>query len=273
MVRNLFVTFCCLAIFLSGSLSLVAADVYGAFTPIEDTYINRNLPTSNFNEQLLLVTQDLPIGSSIEQSNRLIYIKFDLTGQTEEVTTAAFTLAPVTGTCVGAWDSTITLDIFGVSVDGWAEDTLTWDSADAVNMMDVANLTSLGTATLDATSGLWTLNHPDLATWIEAERVADSTATLMIQMSTGFASETAFFEDSESTGSAAGCTVPASGQPLLDLGSAPLAVSLTNAESRSINFSWIGWLLLMMGLVFLVGGTAVIQQRKPKRVRIKRRED
>lgn len=261
MIRNFPASLYCLIALLivltSGSLSLVSASTHGAFTPSEDVYIDRNSPTNNFDNQLLLVEQGLPIGSSTEQSNRLTYIKFDLTGQAEEITAATFTLAPVTGACVGAWGSTITLDIYGVAVDGWTESTLTWDSADTAMMMDSANLTLLGTATLDGTSGLWTLIHPDLVAWVEAERVADNTATLMIQMSTGFAPETAFFEDSEGTGSGAGCTVPASGQPLIDLGSTPLSVSLADSASRNINFSWVGWLLLMLGLVFLVGGTAV----------------
>ena len=240
------------------------AEVTGAFTPSDDAYVSSTSSTTNFDGQLLSIER--AGGISGDDVTQLAFLKFDLTGQTEEITTATFTLAPVLGACVGGdWDTTVTLDVYGVSIDSWAEGTITWDSADTAGMMNSGNLTLLGTASYDSGTGYYSLIHPDQVAWLEAERTGDSTATYLVQLSPSQPLNSTFFEDSELTGTGVpSCTVPSPAQPLIDLGSAPLAVSISEAESVSGNHSWVAWLALMFVLMFIVGVTAVFQNQQNK---------
>ena len=132
----LFITL--MVLFLWSSIA-VSALALGAFTSAEDTFVNRLDPDTNFNASLLNIEQDVGIGGGSVPQNKVAYLKFDISGQTEEITTATLILSSVTGTsCVGSWNTAVTLDVYGVSVDSWSASTLTWNNATTDGMMDLS---------------------------------------------------------------------------------------------------------------------------------------
>lgn len=146
----------------------------GGVTPSQDTYTSRNNPTANLNGQTLLVSYDnFP---SFVRSD-FSYLQFDLTGITTGVNYSTLDLTIVTN---GSLADDVTIGLYSVSEDSWDASTMTHDTAPPAGAL-LQSITVDGAFSGVIQFGDSNDTHP-LGTFMEAERMGDGLASLMLRI-------------------------------------------------------------------------------------------
>lgn len=184
----------------------------------QDSYTDINAETSNFDGGLLSAANSLGPWDESDVTTKQIFLEFDLSGVDFEIESAILSLASLTCDGLVPVDAA-NLTVYGVdNAAAWDETSLTWANQPAVStealvMLD-AGSTLLGSAQIytwtDSAQGQFT-------TWLEAQRNAnDKSATLVvvIENSDDPGISDIFFEDSEGTGAAYGCSDALAGPTL-----------------------------------------------------------
>jgi hypothetical protein len=191
---------------------------------VQDSYTDRNAPTTNFDEGLLTVANSLGPPGEPDVATKLAFLEFDLSSVPFEIKGATLSLAALT--CGGLLPvDDVGITVYGVTnepANDWLETTLTWDTQPISPSAQLIQLDAGSTAVGTSVRYKWTdTGLGALSTWLETQRTAnDSGATLVLTIENSDAPGLAdvFFEDSEQAGAAYGCPDSA-GPPSLQVAS------------------------------------------------------
>ncbi len=206
----------CLQPVMRGSAS--PADSFTAY-PVDDATANAQHPDTTYDGLSLGVGGSGLAGSCTR--TLVAYLKFDLTGL-GTISTATLILRSTFATVGGS----LNMGLFGSSDDSWSETSVTWNTAPALNPLQLssASLTPAG-------EGVTFGSTADLVDFLETERQADGVATL------GIAATACSFGSVTQQMSSKGGSV----RPRLML-EAPTAVTLISlratAEGDGIRLAW-----------------------------------
>jgi hypothetical protein len=194
---------------------------------VQDAYTDLNFPSTNFNEELLTVSNSLGAPGEPDVATKLTFLEFDLSGVAFEIKGATLSLATLT--CGGLLPvDEVDVAVYGVDndpINDWVEDLLTWDNQPPTpgSLLVGTALIQLDKGTITAdTSARYEWTDPGLgalSSWLESQRTAnDSSATLVlaIENSEQLGLADVFFEDREETGSLHPCPDSA-GPPALEV--------------------------------------------------------
>ncbi len=225
--RNLALIFILALLLLAGSLPAAQA-IWAApantttLNATQDTYTDINLAATNLNEGLLTAANSPGSLDEADVTTKQIFVEFDLGSVDFEIKSATLRLSTLT--CGGL----VPVDVADVTIYGvdngstWDESTLTWEGQPDASTNALVHLDA-GQTTFDtAQTYTWTdSNMGDFVTWLETQRNAGNgsvTLILIIENTDGPGMADIFFEDSEGSGAAYGCT-DSLGGPTLKLSS------------------------------------------------------
>jgi uncharacterized repeat protein (TIGR01451 family) len=238
--RNLVMVFVATLVLMAGGTALardlsVAPTESVTLEAVQDSYTDRNAPTTNLNGGLLSVANSLGAPGDPDITTKYIFLEFDLSSIAFEIKSATLSLATLT--CDGRVPvDEVDVAVYGVdNANDWLEADITWDTQPSLSTG--ALLTALDAGAITANSSQWATwtdgSGGALSSWLETQRLAnDASATLVLAVENsndpGLAD--VFFEDSEGSGAAYGCG-DALGTPALTLNE-NFATDLSIAKER-----------------------------------------
>ena len=190
--------------------ALAAPQEIVTLSAVQDTYVDLNFASTNFDEGLLTAANSPGPPLEGDVTTKQIYLQFDLSGVEFEIKSAALSLATLT--CGGLVPvDAVDVAIYGVdNSSSWDEAELTWGTQPGLSTEALATLDSGGTTYNSAQIYTWTDDKKgEFATWLESQRGANdgsATLVLLIDNSNDPGMADIFFEDSEGTGADYGCT-------------------------------------------------------------------
>jgi hypothetical protein len=187
----------------------------------QDAYTDINEETTNFDEGLLTAANSPGPMDESDVTTKQIFLRFDLSEVDFEIQTATLSLATLTCGRKVPVDS-VGLAVYGIENDSdWDETTLAWENQPDISTGVLVTLDAGSTTLNKSRIYTWTDDtQGEFTTWLETQRNAnDGSATLVviIENSDNPGMADIFFEDSEETGAAYGCS-DSLGEPTLEVG-------------------------------------------------------
>ena len=142
-------------------------------SPTHDATVDPANPTTNYNEEALLVGYSSFDGNEFQSTTRA-YLQFDLSSFGEDISTRSLQLHLTNNQILA---DEVQLVLYSLSTDAWDEATLQATFAPTVQM------TALQTMTIRSdTAGIVYFNAPTVGAFLEAERNGDGVASFIVKI-------------------------------------------------------------------------------------------
>lgn len=179
-------------------------------TAVQDSYTDRNIPAANFDGGLLNAANSSGGPEDPDLITKYVFVEFDLSGVAFPINSATLELSTLT--CGGTlFSDDVDVAVYGVDNSvNWSESGLVWNNQPAPSTGVLIGLDAGAIPAGTAQTVSWTDgNKGAFAAWLETQRAANdgrATLALAIDNSGNPGLADVFFEDSEGSGAAAGCT-------------------------------------------------------------------
>jgi len=244
-ILGIIVTLAMFSLWMAPMVTQAAPDDQSVLTPTIDTYIDASRPDQNLDsgtaEGGLLF---LNFGTDPGQ---IILLQFDLSGVPHTIDEARLNMSAIDDStvCFLTYDAVPEINVYGTLTD--FSSGVTWNTAPAIGSL----LDDMDENPLSGHAHWTDLGADSLASYLEAERLGDGTASLWIELPGSFGDQV-IFSDQENVGICTGGDLV----PTLQLADStgPLAVSLSDfgASQSNLFILWVGLGVMLVAIAALL---------------------